>query len=362
VQFTVDGANVGAALTSSPYQVSWNTTSAANGAHLLSAFAKDPAGNVGNAIAISVTVSNGTGLTADQDYANRCAATGVILCKQLSTAADLLDAGGSLSANGLTAGTSTTGALDPAHYRSGGASLEFTTLAACGGNCAGNWNWAMGKSFSSNSDFWIQYAMRLDGPMLTDNWGGSSYYWKQSLFFSSLGLTCDQTELTTINGYNLGFPQMYSACGANNLYGFWNGSQFNWNGGGCGSNPCTYEEDASPGAALDCVYSTFSTCAMYQANVWITYTYHVHLGTSGSANSTVEAWMTFNGGVTKRWKHLANITLNKFDTQPFDHVMLLNYITSRPGSNAGSDAHAWYDEVIVSTQPIAFPTTPATQP
>jgi hypothetical protein len=57
VQFRVDGVNVGVEVTSSPYAYSWDSTSAANGSHVLSAVARDAAGNVGSS-SVSVTVSN----------------------------------------------------------------------------------------------------------------------------------------------------------------------------------------------------------------------------------------------------------------------------------------------------------------
>src|SRR5262249_54361264 len=57
VQFQLDGSNLGAEDTTSPYSVSWNTTTATNGAHTLSAIARDAAGNQSTAT-LSVTVSN----------------------------------------------------------------------------------------------------------------------------------------------------------------------------------------------------------------------------------------------------------------------------------------------------------------
>src|SRR5712675_645394 len=60
VQFKLDGANLGAEDTTSPYSVSWNTTSVANGSHSLTAVARDAAGNVTTSSADSVTVSNVT--------------------------------------------------------------------------------------------------------------------------------------------------------------------------------------------------------------------------------------------------------------------------------------------------------------
>src|SRR5262252_4057420 len=59
VQFTLDGANLGAEDTASPYSVSWNTTGVANGSHTLTATARDAAGNRTTSAAVTVTVNNG---------------------------------------------------------------------------------------------------------------------------------------------------------------------------------------------------------------------------------------------------------------------------------------------------------------
>jgi hypothetical protein len=58
VQFRLDGNILGAEDTTAPYSVPWNTLTAANGAHLLTAVARDAAGNVTTSTAVSVTVAN----------------------------------------------------------------------------------------------------------------------------------------------------------------------------------------------------------------------------------------------------------------------------------------------------------------
>jgi Bacterial Ig domain/Thrombospondin type 3 repeat len=58
VQFKLDGANLGAEDTSSPYTVTWNTTGATNGSHSLSALARDAAGNSTTSAAVTVTLAN----------------------------------------------------------------------------------------------------------------------------------------------------------------------------------------------------------------------------------------------------------------------------------------------------------------
>jgi len=63
VQFKVDGTNSGAEDTTSPYSISWVTTSLANGSHSLTAVARDAAGNTTTSSAVSVTVSNSSDTT-----------------------------------------------------------------------------------------------------------------------------------------------------------------------------------------------------------------------------------------------------------------------------------------------------------
>ncbi len=58
VQFQCDGANIGSALTTSPYSVSMNTASYQNGSHTLTAIARDAAGNQTTSASVTVTIAN----------------------------------------------------------------------------------------------------------------------------------------------------------------------------------------------------------------------------------------------------------------------------------------------------------------
>src|SRR5262249_49920501 len=108
VRLLVDGAQVGAEQTAAPYSVAWDTTSAANGSHTITAIARDAAGNPGTSAAVTVTVSNAAipaGLVAAYGFDEG----------QGSTTADV-------TGNGLT------GALSNASWTSGqfGGALQFT--------------------------------------------------------------------------------------------------------------------------------------------------------------------------------------------------------------------------------------------
>jgi hypothetical protein len=58
VQFKLDGANLGAEDLTSPYSVTWDTSAATNGAHTLTAVARDAANNTTTSSSVSVTVDN----------------------------------------------------------------------------------------------------------------------------------------------------------------------------------------------------------------------------------------------------------------------------------------------------------------
>ena len=58
VQFKLDGVALGAEDTSAPYSASWNTTTVANGVHVLTAVARDTASNTAESLSINVVVLN----------------------------------------------------------------------------------------------------------------------------------------------------------------------------------------------------------------------------------------------------------------------------------------------------------------
>jgi hypothetical protein len=58
VQFRLDGNVLGSELTAPPYTVTWNTVASTNGAHTLTAVARDANGNFAQSVAVIVTVNN----------------------------------------------------------------------------------------------------------------------------------------------------------------------------------------------------------------------------------------------------------------------------------------------------------------
>ncbi len=58
VQFMLNGSPLGLEDTTAPYEISWDSQSSANGAHMLTAVARDAAGQTTSATAVSVVVVN----------------------------------------------------------------------------------------------------------------------------------------------------------------------------------------------------------------------------------------------------------------------------------------------------------------
>lgn len=65
VQFKVDGVNVGAEDTTSPYSTSWVTTGLTSGSHTITATARDAAGNTATSTSVTVTIPAVTYQTGD---------------------------------------------------------------------------------------------------------------------------------------------------------------------------------------------------------------------------------------------------------------------------------------------------------
>ncbi|HEY6203807.1 MAG TPA: Ig-like domain-containing protein [Candidatus Limnocylindria bacterium] len=130
VQFLLDGAPLGAPITTPPYTRSWDTTALANGPHTLGAQAYDAAGNVGTAAAVAVTVANPvTPPVISAVSSSAVSSSGATITWTTDKAADGLVEYGTTTAYGLatplnpslvTAHTAALGSLSPStlyHFR-----------------------------------------------------------------------------------------------------------------------------------------------------------------------------------------------------------------------------------------------------
>ena len=192
VQFTLDGANLGAEDTTAPYSVTWDTTSTANGSRTLSAVARDLAGNTNTASGVTVTVDNPVDTTPpiiSGVSATSLTLSGATIAWTTNEAAD------SQVEYGVTTSYGFTTTLDPAlvtshsqtlanlsagatyHYRvlssdaagNPAASGDFTfTTPTASANLMGHWQFEEGSgSIAGDSSGNGNFGTLLNGPAWT---------------------------------------------------------------------------------------------------------------------------------------------------------------------------------------------------
>ncbi len=296
-------------------------------------------------------------LTPTEDFQARCNAPGVVKCIGFDNTTTDIVKGVNLWPDG--AGIYR-GVLDTSEKASGAGSLRFDLPAppVAGANIAGSWspvsNDAMGQLFGENSTFYVQFRQRFSPDMLTNTWDSS---WKTAIFHHNQ-LTCAGIELTTNNRYMTGLAMMYTDCGGRGLMTTLDGTQQTDN------TPLLMQQ-----GAYNCQYAmeTPSTCFYFVPNEWLVFYYKIQVGTWGQANSMVELFVARPGWAAfKQIIRVPNMRL-ECNTDPcsqlpgkaqgYNNVTLTPYMTGlNPNSGKpGVVSSTWYDEWIVSTQPIAFP-------
>jgi hypothetical protein len=142
VQFKLDGANLGAEDTTSPYSVVWNTTTAVNGSHTLSAVARDTAGNTSTSTAVTVTVSNAPDTTAPTVTmtapANGATVSGTTVTVSATASDNVGIAGVQFLLDGVALGAEVTSAPYAVTWNTTSTSNGTHSLAARARDAAGN--------------------------------------------------------------------------------------------------------------------------------------------------------------------------------------------------------------------------------
>jgi len=350
VQFLLDGNNLGAELTATPYSILWDSTTVANGAHTLAATARDAAGNKATSTTVSVMVSN-TSTSAEADFQARCAAPGVLKCVGWDSPSDFIPAsGGGGYADGLYPADDGTyqGTMDTAIKSSGAGSLKFTIRPFTGSNAAGYWMAAFGPDtnrakFGAHSTFYVQWRQRFSPEMLNFKWNTvSNEGWKLIIMYPVPGPSCTATQLVMENTYQENIAQGYTECGARGLYT------------NNGKPPYLHEQ-----GDYNCPYGgpyAGPNCFVFPANTWLTFYWQVQIGDWGQPNSYIQAWVAPEGRPLKKFLNLPNFVLNRENPgDGFNEIQLTSYLSGKNPALRNPMAHTWYDELIISRQPITAP-------
>ncbi len=287
--------------------------------------------STGILVAVSLAA---TGWAGAADFQTRCAGAGVVKCVGFDSSSDIPHNSVLRPASdGAFRGT-----IDASIRASGNGSLRFEVPSNSDANASGSYLDSLGGSFGQNSKFYVQFRQRFSDAMVNTNFAPGSG-WKQ-VIFHAYNKSCGSVELTTQNIYLRGFPQMYTDCGGRSL-------QTNLGNGDAllqqGDYDCHYQSQNG------------SDCGWYVADEWITFYYEIEIGNWYQPNSNIRAYMAYEGQPLKQFIDIRNFALsyNNSSSDSYQQIQLTTYHTNKDSSQSHPTAYVWYDELIVSTQPIA---------
>jgi hypothetical protein len=311
---------------------------------------------------------------AQTSFAYRCSRPGVLNCQGFDSQGIFATAVNTTTpTDGFSAANEPNWSMDTTNYVSGGGSAHCAIPASTGANPCEDY-WAMfGQgsnlvNIGAGQSFYVQFAFRADSTWTTTNWtnygpAGDNTAPKL-VIFDNVQSSCDVTEITTHNHDAKDLPIVYTDCG--DLTGTsqdgttWNEDGDYWQQGWLSPAPFTGYECAYNNGAFN-----GPNCFTFVANQWYTFYYKVSIGTWTGSNSTIEAWVAPYGQQMKQWVSLANYNFGGNDNNcnaagtgagssqcGFNNVHLTQFMTDKNGNDGSPAANVWYDELIISTQPI----------
>ncbi len=423
VQFKLDGNNLGAEDTTSPYSIIWDTTGATNGSHTLSAVARDAANNTATSSGVTVTVSNAAG---GSDYDTRCnaaiAAGGRCIPFDSSSEIACLLWGCNTGLDLGFNGGHTAPVIDTSVKASGAGSLKFAVESQSPANGAGaywaNFSSDLSVRYGAGQSFYIQWRQRFSPELLNTIYheadGTPTYGFKTSITTAgdhtgtctaaelasedcqnqqgvAAFRSCTYIDLPTQNVSQRKFLQAYQSCVGSSSRPFpYAAFQRNYPSGTIdwGCNPDCYLQDAP--ASPFCLYSQQAggnafppngNCIQFVANEWMTFKVKLTLGQRGS-NGVVgaspndewvgrrfEMWIAREGQPSVQAFNFGPFNMSAGSValdEKFGKIYLTPYQTRKDDTEVHATAYTWYDELIMSPQDIADPgagtSTPPTAP
>jgi len=297
-------------------------------------------------------------VTADTDFQARCGAPGVLRCEGWDSPSDFVPAsgGGGYATGYYPPGDNTQqGIQDTSTFVSGGSSLKFVirpgSVYPHGSSPAGYYLVQFGPdgnahNFGEGSDLYFQFRYRLDPQMINYYWpsaGGEG--WKIFIVWGPVpGPSCTGDQFVQENTYQRNIATAYTSCSAPSLVT------------NNGNTPFLFEQ-GDYNCPYGTNYATDPNCFQYPVNTWVTEYWHVHVGTYGLPNSTFQAWVGSQGRPLKQFINLPNFTFGDSSdhTAGMKAIQFTPYFSGANGSTTTPASAMWFDEFIVSTQPIAAP-------
>jgi hypothetical protein len=311
---------------------------------------------------------------ADEDFASRCAAPGVIKCVGFNMPSDI--AGGYGDNSGIVKGEMQQPVLDSTQRASGASSLRFTIPSNSGANASGayftNFSADLSVQFGQGEEFYYQWRQRFSAEFLSTVYEGGGG-WKQSIVGEGdrpgqkPASSCTQLEIVTQNTLQRGFPQLYHSCGGKD-----------------GNYEPILESVPPEGVPYDfklqnampapyCLYSQGRTspvtyfpptgnCFGYAPNEWMTFQLHVKIGTwykndrNYHRDSLIELWVAREGRPSQTVIRYGNYDLANADpSMKYGKIWLLPYHTGKSPAQKHPEAYTWFDDLIISRAKIRDP-------
>lgn len=272
---------------------------------------------------------------ATLDFTSRCAAEGVVKCVGFDADEDFSNGQVNPAGDGKIRA-----AMDRSIVASGTGSLRFEIPPRSPPNSSGYWLDSLGAKFGQHSTFHFQFRQRFSREFLETHYQEPEG-WKQFIVYQA-GPSCTSVQLVLVNQYLRGLPTMYAACGEDNLYierpdGDHYIQQGDYN--------CLRRSPRK------------GQCAYYVADQWMTFAFQVDVGEFDKPNTRVQGWIGDGAGSLKKFIEFPELvlTFSESSVEGFNQIQLTPYQTGKDPSHHHPVAYTWYDELIISRQPIPAP-------
>jgi hypothetical protein len=390
VQFQLDGANLGSAVTAAPYTFSWDTTKTSNGTHTLTAIAKDTAGTSATSAGVTAVVSNSSPPPGTVNgFLNR--STGVNVP---GGASSIVSSNNFSAINPPQTGTPpidtwTAGTRDDFYiYKPGSVSKDCSVTAenisnVCSlkytlqpGYSVGDPGWYIWNFktpgdatglFGNGQEFYVQYQERIDNMASPGAYTGTQGNgFKLDLIteadsptFNSHNCTNSPAQLTVIqDDVNAPFPGAFINCG-------FSGAAYAFGQSGYEAFQVPISGNYLDQVASGCEHYTDAghtqypvgdpTCWNFVNSEWFTVQVHYKIGAFNSPNSVADIWFAHNGQPARLVQQAADAYIPNDNTGPinkYGRIVLLPYNTSSTANVSGA---FYYGDLIVSTRRIPDP-------
>ncbi len=258
----------------------------------------------------------------DANFEARCSGSGVSKCLGFDDRDDLEGNAGA--------------EIDTDEAASGAGSMYCDIPGGADGMGLAHISTDIGASYGEGSSMYMQWRQRFTEEYATGNLGGQGM--KQWVLYER---SPADIEVAMLNDGYMGFPQLYTQAGAYYMNKKIDGEtayQFTANG------------------EMICGDKSTDNCKKYVGDQWMTFYYVQKIGNFNQDNSTVELYMAAEGEPLEQVLYIDDWNFIPNGATAFKAIWLGPFTMGNRGSG-NPDAGTWFDEFIVSSEPIADPYT-----